>query len=211
MGIFDHIDPTHVSEEKTPEKPLIHAEELTDAEKFDPMRHRGALDPSRIPGYSEVVQANDIDKADDLEFRKANGITKEEAYRLVGATPRKLSVEFKWLPISGVAGGELSPIQARVMDRYVNQEGFRLATIEDLTSNDFGFPPLGRTAEDGTIRRGADVALYVRSGEVARKWEAFKIAEQAALEGRSLRELDVDPEAGAYGRLEDSETVYVKH
>lgn len=193
------------------EKPALFPDERTDAEKFDPARHRGTLDPSRIPGWSEIVQANDIDKADALTFRSRNGITKEDAYRLIGATPRKLEVEFAWLPISGLAGARMSDAQARALDSYENQEGFRLATEEDLRRYGFGFPPLGRRAEDGTIRRGADTALYVRSGEVARKWEAFKIAEQAALEGRYLEASSVHPEAQASGRLEDTETVTVTH
>jgi len=195
----------------TTEKPNIWAETRSDAERFDPARHRGPLDPSRIPGYSEIVQANDIAKADALTFRNANNITKEDAYALIGATPRKLDVEFQWLPISGGGGANMSQAQTRVLDRYRNQEGFRLAVEDDLTSRGFGFPPLGRPAEDGTIRRGPDVALYVRSGEVAKMWENFKIQEQAALEGRSLTELQVDPEAGAFGALEDSETISVKH
>lgn len=193
------------------EKPAIFADTRTDAERFDPMMQRGTLDPSRIPGYSEIVQANDIATSDALDFRAKNGITQEDAYRLVGATPRKLEVEFQWLPISGVAGGRVSDAQARVLDRYQNQEGFRLATREDLSSRGFEMPPMGRVAEDGTIRRGADVALYVRSGEVARKWEAYKIAEQAALEGRYLQTPEMSPEAGGTGSLMETESITVTH
>jgi hypothetical protein len=195
-----------------PDKPVLFPDERTDAERFDPNLHRGTLDPSRIPGYSEIVQANDIADADPLLFRESNGITKEDAYRLIGATPRELDVEFAWLPISGVAGADMSNLQARVMDNYTNREGFRLATEDDLTGRGFGFPPLGRLAEDGTIRRGADTALFVRSGEVARKWNAFKQAEQAALEGRVLDHVSAGGEATeAWMREEARETVTVKH
>lgn len=198
-------------ETKKPSKPVLFADARADAEKFDPMSHRGHLDPSRIPVYSEIVQANDIAKADDLDFRYKNGFTKEEAYRRIGATPRPLEVEFAWLPISS-AGGAPSQLQARALDSWKNQEGFRIATEEDLTSRGFGFPPLGRTAEDGTIRRGADTALFVRSGEVARKWEAFKMAEQAELEGQSLPAFTANGYvAETEGGLEASETVTVKH
>lgn len=193
------------------EKPILWPDERSDAERFDPRKHRGTLDPSRIPGYSEIVQANDIALADPLRFRDANGMTKEDAYQLIGATPRKLDVEFKWLPISGGGGANMSQAQERVLDRYTNQEGFRLAKETDLTSRGFGFPPLGRLAEDGTIRRGPDTALFVRSGEVATMWDAFKQQEQADLEGRSLKDLQISPEAGAFGALEDTETVSVKH
>lgn len=195
----------------TPSKPAIFADDRSDAERFDPSQHRGHLDPSRIPGYSEVVMANDIARADDLYFRSQNGRTKEDVYRQIGATPKELDVEFAWLPVSA-AGGAPSNVQARVLDRYQHQEGFRLATEEDLTSRGFGFPPLGRLAEDGTIRRGADVALFVRSGVVARKWDAFKQREQAELEGRVPTSLSAGGySAEAFGSEEERETITVKH
>ncbi len=199
-------------EKKMTEKPVLFADTRSDAEKFDPQLHLGTLDPSRIPGYSEIVQANELAQADPLEFRNCNGITIEEAYRLVGASPQPLDVEFAWLPISGVAGAAMSNLQARVMDNYTNREGFRLATEEDLASRGFGFPPLGRLAEDGSIRRGADTALFVRSGEVARKWEAFKAEQQAALEGRELDSVSGGGlSADAWSREEARETITVKH
>ena len=191
------------------EKPLLYPDERADAEKFDPNLHRGHLDPSRIPGYSEVVQANDIEKADALLFRDRNGTTKEDVYRQIGATPRPLPVEFAWLPISGV-GGAPSNAQERVADRYKTQEGFRLAIWpDDFEPHGFDFPPLGRHAEDGTIRRGADTALFVRSGEVARKWDAFKAREQAEFEGRSASPSISGPE-GYFGK-EDSESRVITH
>lgn len=200
-----------MSDSKKPSKPAIFADDRSDAERFDPNLHRGHLDPSRIPGYSEIVMANDIAKADDLLFRSANGRTKEDVYREIGATPQELDVEFAWLPVSS-AGGAPSQVQARALDRYKNQEGFRLACEEDLTSRGFGLPPLGRLAEDGTIRRGADVALFVRSGEVARKWDAYKKAEQDRLEGTVLTSVSAGGEvAEAWSAEEDRESATLKH
>lgn len=197
----------------TKKKPALFSDERTDAERFNPALHRGALDPSRIPGYSEIVQANDIDQADDLWFREQNnGLTKEDVYKQIGAQPQELPVEFAWLPISGTAGAP-SANQARVLDRYVNAEGFRLATDEDLTRHGYGFPPSARVAEDGTIRRGSDTALYVRSGEVARMWERFKFEEQAKLSDP----VETEFSSGGYaveatsGEEFDKETVTVKH
>ncbi len=195
------------------EKPVIFSDNRTDAEKFDPRLHRGSLDPSRIPGYSEIVQANDIAKADDLWFREANqGLTKEDLYRQIGAKPAKLPVELQWLPVSGAAGG-LSRHQDRVLDGYVNQQGFRLATTDDLDRYGYGFPPNGRLAEDGSIRRGSDVALFIRDGEVAKMWEDFKFQEQKELENATASQTVT---AGAYEtevtfEEEDRETVTVKH
>jgi hypothetical protein len=202
---------TPTKAEATPRKPLLFADERSEAEKFDPMLHRGHLDPSRIPGYSEIVMANDISRADDLVFRSANGVTKEDMYRKIGATPRVLDVEFAWLPISG-AGGAPSELQTRALDGYLHQEGYRLASKEDLTSRGFGMPPLGRESEDGTIRRGADVALFVRSGEVSRKWNAYKIAEQAELEGRQVALFTSGRyEAEAFSGVEDEMSVTIRN
>lgn len=164
-------------------KPLLWSDSRTDAEKFDPSLHRGALDPSRIPGYSEIVQANDINKADDLVFREQNqGRTKDFYFKQIGASPRMLDVEFKWLRITGPGGADSSSA-ARELDVALNQEGFRLANVNDLESNGCSLPPSARKAEDGTIRRGPDVALYVRSGEVARLWERYLAEETARQEG----------------------------
>lgn len=207
-----------MSNQATPEKkkPVLFAEERSDAEMFDPRRHRGALDPSRIPGYSEIIMANDIAKTDDLTFRNAHRDnphikTREDVYKMIGATPRELDVQFAWLPVSGAAGARSSHVD-RVLDSYMHQEGFRLATKDDLTSRGFGFPPAGREAEDGTIRRGSDVALFVRSSEVARMWEDFKFQEQKEREGVPLTSLSGSgDETEAWARQEDSETVIVKH
>lgn len=169
-------------------KPLLWGDTRSDVERFDPKLHEAhGSDPSRIPGYSEIVQANDVAAADELTFRNHQqrfGLTgkikkQEDVYRLIGAHPQELPVEFKWLPISGPTGGALSPTAANQLDRYTNKEGFSLVKVDlDDPATDFsnqfygyGFPVTGRVEGDGSIRRGPDVALYVRSGEVARMWK----------------------------------------
>ena len=198
--------------EKTSVKPMMFADERSDAERFDPRVHRGHLDPSRIPGYAEKVQANDIAKADALIFRSKNdGRTQEDLYAQVGAMPETLDCELQWLPITNGQGG-LSSHVARQLDQYVNQQGFRLATKDDLESRGYGFPPTAREAEDGTIRRGPDVALYIRSGEVARMWEAFKIDDQEALaNAKPDSYVDGAYSAPAFKAPETRETITVKH
>lgn len=194
-------------------KPVLFADERTDAEKFDPKLHRGALDPSRIPGYSEQVQANDIAKADDLIFRSANkGKTKEDIYREIGASPGPLPVEFQWLRVSG-AGGADAPSVLRELDHYVNSQGFRPAHFpDDFEPHGYGRPPSARVAEDGTIRRGPDVALYVRSGEVARMWETFKFDEQSRFEGSKPSEFQAGGySAEAFAEPDKHETLTVRH
>ena len=166
-------------------KPIIFSDTRGDAEKFDPRLHAGNLDPSRVPGYSEIIQANDIARADPPEFRDKTGQTQEEAYAKLGTKPQELDVELAWLRITGPGGAE-SHSAARELDKATYQEGFRLCSKEDLDGHGYGFPPAARPAEDGTIRRGADTALYIRSGEVARKWEQYLAEETARLEGASL-------------------------
>lgn len=195
-----------------PSKPVMFSDNRTDAERFDPRLHRGALDPSRIPGYSEIVTANDLDRADDLTFRdRNNGLTKEKLFRQIGATPQALPVEFQWLPVNGVSGGVSAHVD-RVLDGYKNQQGFRVATEADLSEHGYGFPPSARRAEDGTIRRGSDTALFVRSREVADMWDAFKVETQRDFEGDTTRTAtsggyETEVEFAEQGR----ESVTVKH
>jgi hypothetical protein len=156
---------------------------FTNDDRFDPKNQNGVLDPGRIIGYSEIVQANDIAKADDLKFREIHGgKTKEDIYRLLGAKPRELDVEFAWLPVSGIAGGAMSQGASQQLDHYQSREGFQLANEADLSSRGFSLAPNQHIAADGTIRRESDVALYIRSGEVARKWERYKATKAAAAE-----------------------------
>ena len=99
----------------------------------------------------------------------------------------------------------------RDLDRYEHAEGFKLATRADLENHGYGFPPAAREAEDGTIRRGPDVALYVRSGEVARMWEAAKFADQAELAGAPQAFNAGGYSAEAFDEAEKRETITVKH
>lgn len=169
-----------------PTKPVARKPDLfADDERFDPYSQDGSLDPGRIGGYSEIIRANDLDKADPLTFREIHGgKTKEDVFKLIGARPRQLDVEFAWLPVSGAAGGTISQAGAQQLDHYVSREGFKLVPGEDfLKERGFTLPPTAHIAADGTIRRGSDVALYVRSGEVARKWERYRADKAAMSEG----------------------------
>ncbi len=190
---FDVLKESFVdSSDDLTEKPVLFADSRTDAEKFDPRQHRGTLDPTRIPGYAEIVQANDIAKADSLIFREQNlGKTKEDLYRQIGAQPQELPVEFKWLRISGPGGGE-SHNALRELDGYITQEGFTMVQNtafdpgEVFANLGYGFPSTGRKGEDGSIRWGPDVALFVRDGKVARNWEKFYADETSRMEGAGM-------------------------
>lgn len=176
-------------------KPLLFPENY-DPKKFNP-RDRNSGDPSRIGGYSEAVQANDIALADDLEFAEKHRTgkvikRKEDAYKVIGAKPQALPVEFRWLRITG-PGGAYSASASAEIDSYTADQGFIPCTEERFKalSETYGYEfnhNLWRVAEDGTIRRGYDTALFYRPGEVARAWEAARVAETAAREGRTLPE-----------------------
>ena len=168
-----------MANDKKMEKPLIFADD--DATRFSPDNVRHA-DPSRIPGYSEVVQANDVAKADELRFRTqhAGKLKQEDVYKSIGADPKALDVEYQWLRITGPGGGDSYTANVE-LDKAV-QQGFRKANRSVLEHFGHGFPPAAHEEADGTIRR-MDVALYYRSGEVARKWERYYAEESAKREG----------------------------
>ena len=193
-------------------KPLLFSDDY--AARFDPKNQVGDLDPGRLEGWSEIVQANDLNKADDLAFREAhNGLTKEHFFKLVGSGPRALKLDFMWLPCSGVAGGAISPNGARQLDYYTSREGFIPATQELLDAEGIKLPPTATVSADGLIRRGFDVALYVRSGEVARKWERYKAEMALAAEGAKLPEEFAE---GGYAvptfrEREEKQTVHIRH
>lgn len=195
------------------DKPLLFAEDFQDEERFDPDFWDGrTTDPSWIPGYSEIVQANDINEADDLDFANAMRDggnprikTKEDAFQMIGAEPQELPVEFAWLPYSDPGGGGLSADAARQLDMYINRKGYRLATKKDLERWGYGTTRVMSEAEDGAIRRGPDVALYVRSGEVARKWKNHKRRKAAEADGKPLPDEISEPGGMKTGTFETEE------
>lgn len=208
------------------QKPLLFAEDTYDPSAFDPnIWEQRSLDPSRIPGYSEIVQANDLAGVDEFDFQHAQRKNatgsgafrnKEQVYGMIGAHPQELPVNFAWLPISNPGGGGLSPSQARLLDHYTSREGFRLVTVktqaEFTDTFGYGFPPTARLEADGSIRRGVDLALYVRPGEVARKWERHRAqlaadAEQSALPDR----LSAGAEATETVVKEERKFEYIRH
>jgi len=204
----------YTPEKELKAKPVLFAEDYNT--RFDPVNVR-STDPSRIEGWSETVQANDIAKADALEFRKAHETakvikTQEDAYKVIGAGPAELPVDFKWLRISGPGGAD-SPSANAEIDMYVSQ-GFLPCTKEifDIMVENYGYKfnhALWRVAEDGTIRRGYDVALYYRSGDVARKWEQHSVAE--AIERDTNPSLPSNFQGDTSWKEEEVEEILITH
>lgn len=200
-------------------KPVLFPENYSTS-RFDPTKRAGS-DPSRIPGYAEQIQANDIDAADDLLFRNAHKDSKdikrkEDVYKKIGAKPGKMPVEFAWLRVNG-PGGANSPTANAEVDSYMTDQGFIPCTKDkfELLSKEYGYTfndAAWRVAEDGTIRRGYDVALFYRRGDVAEMWKKAIAEEAARLEGASFpHELSASNAAAETFREEEVEEVIISH
>lgn len=149
-------------------KPLFFPDSRGPAARIDMETLRNNR-PGYIPGYDEIVKANEIAASDDFKFLEAHrnapsgGIrTKEDAYRVIGASPKKLDVEFGWERVSGVAGGRSHAADVQIA--VARAEGWVPATFEELEKRGFGMPPNAHVDAEGLIRR-KDVALHMRSSE----------------------------------------------
>lgn len=172
-------------------KPALFPEDY-DAKRYDP-KNRTSQDPSRIEGWSETVQANDLDKSNDLDFRNAHATatnvkSKVDVFRMLGASPAELPVDFAWLRVNG-PGGAHSASAAAEIDAYTADKGFIMCTKPrfDALSAHYGYrfnEATWRVAEDNSIRRGYDVALFYRPGEVARVWDKQLTDDAARVEGK---------------------------
>ena len=87
--------------------------------EFDPSMYE-AIDPTYTPGYSEIVQANSIAKADDLKFmvqHEKTGITKRHLYEnIIKCDPRPLPFVFRSSTESCMGSVVRSPIDDEPSD-----------------------------------------------------------------------------------------------
>ena len=148
-----------------------------DEEAFDFSGHfNKTIEPSYIPGYSELVQANDIAATDDhvwYEQHRETKHTKEHFYGVIGSNPKPLPVRFMWLRTQSVGGLHSADVANQLME--YERRKYRTARYpEDFEPHGFGFPPAAHKEADGTIRRD-DVTLYVVDGRAA---DAFDKAQQ---------------------------------
>lgn len=166
-------------------KPALFANYIPDEDTAE--LSGGALeDPSWIEGYSQIVQANDIAAANDLVWanqHEKTGITKEKVYNLIGARPRELPMQFKWLRVAGPDGGNSYSADADTLQH--KERGYRIVTPADLTSWGLELPPSAHVA-GGMIRR-LDVALFVVDGRRERLFEERRAREAAERESQEVR------------------------
>lgn len=171
-----------MTKKSEPGKPALFANYTADDNPtFDPTGYE-VEDASWIPGYSEIVRANEIAKADDFVWavqHEKTGITKKQIYEVIGAQPQELPVEFAWLRVMGLDGGN-SANADRERASYTKR-GWRIVTVDDLKNWGLGLPPQAHVS-GGMIRRD-DVALFVVDGRRERsfrEWEARQLAEAEA-------------------------------
>lgn len=113
-------------------------------------------DPNWIPGYSEQIRALDLKKA---EYGSMSHQQFAHLMRQMGVSEvKEPPVRFKPVRAAGL-NGELNDNVLIDKARY-EEQGYRMATMDDLTRHGYSKPPMYTIAADGTIRRG-DVALMV--------------------------------------------------
>jgi hypothetical protein len=160
------------------EKPFIFPDAQSDLERFNEINIdavSGGFDSSYIPGYSEIVKANEIAASNDLEFAQAHkdavsgARTKDDWYKIIGARPQKLPVYFKWLRVTSVSGDRSYNADVEVAQHQ--RRGWRLATDDDLGSHGWGLPPAGILGADRYIRR-LDTALFVIDAALEDRYQA---------------------------------------
>jgi hypothetical protein len=172
-----------MSKKNDPNKPAIFADYVSDDDIAAELSNLDSLDPSRIPGYHEIVQANEIAAADQLTWDNqyaGTGITKEKIYKLIGARPQELPVNFVWLRVAGPDGGNSYSADADRM--WWTERGYRPATLEDITRHGWRMPPAAH--ESGGMIRRLDTALFVVDGRRARAIEKRRADQAAQAENR---------------------------
>lgn len=161
-------------------------------------------DSSYIPGYSEVVKANDLDMSKRIPQSE-----KEKYFKRFGTGPRKLPFEFVYLRMTNAAGGKS---HSAAVDRMVYQQaGYSICTKDDYMELMEQYPEIlkGTPWEagsaileaDGTIRR-LDSALFVVMTDNPRykAWQRRRAEENARFSAQ--RPTPGGP--GGYATVEES-------
>lgn len=166
----------------TRSKPLLFGESLEkEVERaFDASSYAAeASDPAWIPGYSEMIRARDILKAEygSLTFRQ-----RDKLLRDLGVTEYKApSVDLMWGRVVGLDGQENDNV--RLDMRAHKRDGYRVITKSELEALGYSVPESAHVEADGTIRRG-DVALMAVDAERASANDKRRREEAAEREGQ---------------------------
>jgi hypothetical protein len=166
-----------------PRKPLLFGKIEDDTDDgLLPRRIRDKLGADYIPGYSEIVMANDLSHSEVI-----SSSVKDKYYRRdFGVGPSELPYEFKWVRTTGPTG-EMSHTADEDAYHY-KKLGYHPVVVEspdDFTTRfGFGFPPAARIAPDGMIRH-RDVALFYVDRQTADRLEEERMAENRRVLGNN--------------------------
>jgi hypothetical protein len=174
-------------------KPVLFHKEEADIASL-PRRLRSRLGADYIPGYSEIVMANDLSESNVISTD-----VKEKYYSVdFGTGPSELPVEFKWVPVVGPDGNTsfnaneavwhhksqgYKPVTLRAQTRETAEEEFRKEFVG------FGFPPAAELSADGMVRH-RDAALFYVDREVADRIEKERMEENKRFLGHNQPDAD---------------------
>lgn len=137
-----------------------------------PRRLREKLGADYIPGYSEIVFANDLSITDQLtESEKQEYYDKE-----FGVGPNVLPYEFKWVRVSGPHGQLTDSAREDTFNyKRMGYQPIIVQTEEDFKAQfGFGFPPVAHIGADGMVRH-RDSALFYVDRETADRLERERL------------------------------------
>lgn len=162
-------------------KPLLWNDPATD-ESLLPRRLRQKLGADYIPGYSEIVFANDLSTSQQLSEADKQEYYKKE----FGVGPNVLPVEFKWVRVSGPQGQPTDSAREDTFNyRRMGYKPVNVETEEDFKAQfGFGFPPVAHIGADGMIRH-RDSALFYVDRATADRLEQERLAENKRFLGNN--------------------------
>ena len=166
-------------------KPLIWGQPTENEFKGNvPRRVRSRIGADYIPGYSEIVMANDLAKSAVIPEH-----IKEKYYKVdFGTGPQELPFIFAWVRVVGPTGDVSASANQDAFE--FKQKGWREVKLMSNKQAEFteiygyGFPPAAHIAGDRTIRH-RDAALFVVDKKTAENLETERIAENARFLGHN--------------------------
>ena len=173
-----------------------------------PLRVRQKLGPDYIPGYSEIVMANDLATSQIITTS-----TKEKYYkRDFGTGPQTLPVEFCYVRVQGPTGENSSSANEDTF-QYTKM-GYKAVIVtsqEDFAEQfqaipGIGFPPAAHIGADGMIRH-RDAALFYVDRKTADRLAQDRLEENKRFLGHNQPGPKVEPRPYDFGADADSDAI----
>lgn len=176
-----------------PKKPMLwNTPDAAREQHVVPRRVRSSVGADYIPGYSEAVMANDLEKSLSI----STGVKEKYYKRDFGTGPRILPVEFKWVRVLGPTGeASASANEDTFQYTKLGYQPVIVRSVEDWNKQfgeyGFGFPPAAQISPDGMIRR-RDAALFYVDRETADRLEDERMEENARFLGNNQPNADAN-------------------